>query len=102
MDYIRGLKLDVYAHIGGDDPIPYFKLVNGIKFFRLKIKEEELEKKMNKEFVKNLSKWNNGIIDDLFNYEEWVRKELEYWKKNNENEERNKKELYEIYDAIQK
>ena len=48
MDYIRGLKLDVYAHISGDDPLPYFKIVNGIKFYRLKIKKEELEKKMHK------------------------------------------------------
>ena len=65
MDYIRGLKLDVYAHINRDDPHPYFKIINGIKYYRLKIKRQELQKKMNKEFGNNLAKWNRGIIHDL-------------------------------------
>jgi hypothetical protein len=42
MDYIRGLKLDVYAHIGGEDPLPYFKIINAIKLYRLKIRKSEL------------------------------------------------------------
>lgn len=48
MDYIRGLKLDVYAHIGGEDPLPYFKIINAIKLYRLKIRKSELEKKINR------------------------------------------------------
>ena len=40
MDYIRGLKLDVYSHFAKEDPLPYFKLMNAIKYYRLKIKKE--------------------------------------------------------------
>lgn len=43
MDYIRGLKLDVYSHVSGEDPIPYFKLINAIKVYRLDVKKRELE-----------------------------------------------------------
>jgi hypothetical protein len=39
MDYIKGLKLDVYSIIIGENPIPYFKLINNIKKYRLNMKK---------------------------------------------------------------
>lgn len=65
MDYIRGLKFDVYSHVTGEDPLPYFKLINGIKLYRLNIKKKELEEKIDEEFGKNLGKWNEGIGQDM-------------------------------------
>ena len=38
MDYIRGLKLDVYSHMIGESPAPYIKVIHAIKAFRLKVK----------------------------------------------------------------
>lgn len=40
MDYIKGLKLDVYSHVACEDPVPYFKLMNAIKLYRLGIKKK--------------------------------------------------------------
>jgi hypothetical protein len=40
MDYIRGLKLDVYSHVTGENPFPYFKLINAIKIYRLDVKKK--------------------------------------------------------------
>ncbi len=74
MDYIRGLKLDVYSHVSGEDPIPYFKLINAIKVYRLDVKKRELEEKIQEEFGKNLSKWNEGIVQDMKIYHEWITK----------------------------
>ncbi len=39
MDYIRGLKIDVYSHIANEDSKSYIKIVNAIKFYRLSIKK---------------------------------------------------------------
>ena len=72
MDYIRGLKLDVYSHVAGEDPLPYFKLFNVIKLSRMGIKKEELDEKVRQEFGKNLRKWNEGIQNDLAEYEKMV------------------------------
>lgn len=74
MDYIKGLKLDVYSHIAEEDPLPFFKLMNGVKLFRLEIKKKELEERVNEEFGKNLGKWNQGIKNDLDGFCEWVTK----------------------------
>lgn len=72
MDYIRGLKLDVYSHVNGEDPFPYFKLINAIKKYRLGIKRLELDQKVNEEFGKNLGKWNDGIANDIKQYNNWI------------------------------
>jgi hypothetical protein len=40
MDYIRGLKLDVYSHMAGEDPFHYIKIISGVKLYRLKIKKQ--------------------------------------------------------------
>lgn len=79
MDYIRGLKLDVYSHVSGEDPLPYFKLINAIKIYRLNIKKKELEEKIEEEFGKNLGKWNDGIVEDMNEYQEWVASEMKVW-----------------------
>ena len=50
MDYIRGLKLDVYANMAGEDPLPFIKIVHAVKLYRLKIKKAELEQRVNQEF----------------------------------------------------
>lgn len=72
MDYIRGLKLDVYSHVSGENPFPYFKLINAIKFYRLNIKKKQLEERIEDQFGKNLGKWNDGIVDDMKNYKGYI------------------------------
>ena len=42
MDYIRGLKLDVYSHMAGEDSLNYIKIISGVKLYRLKVKKQEL------------------------------------------------------------
>jgi hypothetical protein len=50
MDYIRGLKLDVYSHMIGEDPMPYLKAMHAVKIYRLNVKKVELEQRVNREF----------------------------------------------------
>jgi hypothetical protein len=47
MDYIRGLKLDVYSHMAGEDPLPYIKIIHAVKLYRLQVKKMELEQRVN-------------------------------------------------------
>jgi hypothetical protein len=42
MDYIRGLKLDIYSHMAGEESMPYIKIIQSVKLYRLKIKKMEL------------------------------------------------------------
>lgn len=93
MDYIRGLKLDVYSHIANEDPVPFFKLINAIKLYRLNIKKKQLEEKVHEEFGKNLGKWNYGILEDLEQYERWIDEELNYWRNRKLGSTKNRKEL---------
>ena len=79
MDYIRGLKLDVYSHMAGEDPLPYIKTIHAVKLYRIKIKKQELEKRVNQEFEKNLGKWNKGIQDNLQSYNTWLLEEESQW-----------------------
>lgn len=102
MDYIRGLKLDVYSHVAGEDPMPYFKLINAIKFYRMGIKKEELDEKVYQEFGKNLRKWNEGIQEDMQIYESTVREEETHWRTVIKVCNKNKKELFEIHAIIEK
>jgi hypothetical protein len=50
MDYIRGLKLDVYSHMAGEESLPYIKIIHAVKLYRLQVKKMELEQRVNQEF----------------------------------------------------
>ena len=39
MDYIRGLKLDVYSHMAGEESLPYIKIIHAVKLYRLQVKK---------------------------------------------------------------
>ena len=47
MDYIRGLKLDVYSHMAGEDPLPYLRATQAVKIYRLNVKRTELKQRVN-------------------------------------------------------
>ncbi len=102
MDYIRGLKLDVYAHIANEESLPYIKILNAIKFYRLEIKKEELENKVKQEFSKNLRKWNQGIQEDIDNYNEWLEAEGRQWERAKVTVDEQKHKFLLVYDAIKK
>lgn len=102
MDYIRGLKLDVYSHMAGEDPLPYLRATQAVKIYRLNVKRTELKQRVNQQFEKNLQKWNKGIQKNLEVYGSWLKNEEAEWmtRENKQKSEVNK--LMELYHIILK
>lgn len=102
MDYIRGLKLDVYSHMAGEESLPYIKIIHAVKLLRLNIKKLELEQRVGQEFEKNLQKWNQGIQKNMQAYDSWLQAELSQWMENTSKYKEQKKNLLDIFHAVSK
>ncbi len=57
---------------------------------------------MRQEFGKNLKKWNQGIQEDIENYNEWLEAEERQWENAKVTVDEQKQKFLLVYDAIKK